>query len=224
MSVNKFIPMNRKLFSLLIITCISAIVITGFRNIPRQVVCFGDSITYGAQVDGHSWVYFLSQEHPDIDFVNAGRSGRKTADKEELLPVLKKYPNANDYLIFLGVNDLKNGNDSMVNSCVANMKWMINEIRKVNSNAKIVILAPTDINLKTINEINIQKKYNSNTKESLYELEEKYQTLAKDEHTRFISLLHVVSKPNYADGLHPNIDGQKEIAKAVWKGLKKIIK
>jgi lysophospholipase L1-like esterase len=38
----------------------------------------------------------------------------------------------------------------------------------------------------------------------------------------FISLLHVVSKSNYADGLHPDIAGQKEIAKAVWTGLKKL--
>lgn len=214
--------MNRKFFSLLIIASISALVITAVRNVPRQIVCFGDSITYGAQVDGHSWVYFLSQEHPDINFVNAGRSGRKTSDKEELLPVLKKYPNANDYLIFLGVNDLKDGNDSMVNSCIENMQWMINEIRKVNSHAKIVILAPSDINLKTMNEINKSKKYNENTKQSLYKLEKRYQELAKAQHLAFISLLHVVSKPNYADGLHPDIAGQNEIANAVWKGLKKL--
>lgn len=214
--------MKKKVFFLLLIAFITAVVITGFRNIHRQVVCFGDSITYGAQVDGHSWVYFLSQDHADVDFVNAGRSGRKTADKEELLPVLKKYPNANDYLIFLGVNDLKNGNDSMVNSCVENMQWMINEIRKVNSEAKIVILAPSDINLQTMNEINKGKKYNENTKQSLYKLEKRYKKLAVEQQINFISLLHVVSKPNYADGLHPNIAGQQEIAKAVWKGLKRI--
>jgi acyl-CoA thioesterase I len=218
----KFIRMNRKFFSRLIITCISAIVITAFRNLPEQVVCFGDSITYGAQVNDHSWVYFLSKEHPDIDFVNAGRSGRKTSDKEELLPVLKKYPNANDYLIFLGVNDLKNGNDSMVNSCIENIQWMINEIRKVNSDAIIVILAPSDINLQMMNEINKSKKYNENTKRSLYKLEKRYKELAKAQHLAFISLLHVVSKPNYADGLHPDIAGQKEIANAVWNGLKKL--
>ncbi len=214
--------MKKKVLSLLIFICVTAVVIPGFRNIGGQVVCFGDSITYGAQVDGHSWVYFLSQEHSDIDFVNAGRSGRKTSDKAELLPVLKKYPDANYYLIFLGVNDLKNGNDSMVNSCVENMKWMINEIRKANNDAKIVILAPSDINLVTMNEINKGKKYNENTKQSLYKLEKKYQELAKAQHTEFISLLHVVSKPNYADGLHPNIAGQKEIANAVWKGLKNL--
>jgi len=214
--------MKKKVFSLLIIMCVTAVVISGFRNIHGQVVCFGDSITYGAQVDGHSWVYFLSQEHPDIDFLNAGRSGRKTSDKKELLPVLTKYPNANYYLIFLGVNDLKNGNASMINSCVENMKWMIKEIRKVNNEAKIIILAPSDINLVTMNEINKAKKYNENTKQSLYKLETRYKELAKAQHTEFISLLHVVSKPNYADGLHPNIAGQKEIANAVWKGLKKL--
>ena len=211
--------MSKKIASLWIITCITAIVISGFRNIHGQVVCFGDSITQG---DGHSWVYFLSQEHLDMDFVNAGRSGRKTADKEELLPVLKKYPDADYYLIFLGVNDLKNGNDSMVNICVNNMQWMINEIKKVNSKAKVVILAPSDINLKTMNEINKGKMYNENTKQSLYKLKKRYKELAEVQHTGFISLLHVVSKPNYADGLHPTMTGQMEIAKAVWNGLKKI--
>lgn len=214
--------MIKKVFSLLIVTCVASLVITGFRNIHGQVVCFGDSITYGARVDGHSWVYFLTQDHPEVDFVNAGRSGRKTADKAELLPVLKKYPNANDYLIFLGVNDLKNGNDSMVISCVENMQWMINEIRKVNNKAKIVILAPSDINLQTMADVNKKKEYNENTKESLYKLEKRYKKLAKDQHLGFISLLHVVSKPNYPDGLHPDVAGQKEIEKAVWKGLNKI--
>ncbi len=214
--------MKKKLFCLLTITCLTAIVIEGFRNIHGQVVCFGDSITYGARVEVHSWVYFLTQDHPGIDFVNQGRSGRKTSDKEELLPVLKKYPHANEYLIFLGVNDLKNGNDSMVTRCVENMQWMINEIRRANNKAKIVILAPSDINLQTMNEINKTKEYNENTKRSLYQLEKRYEELAKAQHAGFISLLHVVSKPNYADGLHPNIAGQKEIERAVWKGLNTI--
>jgi acyl-CoA thioesterase-1 len=214
--------MKRNKIYLLFILFFWAVAATAFKERPEEVVCFGDSITYGALVDGHSWVWYLSQDHSDINFVNAGRSGRKTSDKKELLPVLEKYPNADYYLIFLGVNDLKDGNDSMVNNCVANMRWMIREIRKTSNKAKIVILAPSDINLETMNEINVNKKYNQNTKQSLYKLEKSYQQLAKDEHTEFISLLHAVSNPNYVDGLHPNMDGQKEIARAVWKRLKKL--
>lgn len=216
--------MKRNSFLLLVGFTSLTIMISAFKEKPKQVVCFGDSITYGARVDGHSWVWYLSQQHSDVaDFVNAGRSGRKTSDEKELLPVLEKYPSADYYFIFLGVNDLKDGTDSMVNSCVENMKWMIDAIRKVNDKAQVILLAPTDINLKTMDEVNVKKKYNENTKQSLYKLEKRYKELSKQEHTGFISLLHAVSKPNYADGLHPNEDGQQEIAKTVWKKFKKII-
>jgi acyl-CoA thioesterase I len=207
----------------LIIGLTIAFVAMSFKNtIHGRIVCFGDSITYGALVDGHSWVYFLSQKHSEVNFINAGRSGRKTSDKEELLPVLKRYPSADYYLIFLGVNDLKDGTDSMIDSCIVNMKWMITEIKNSYANANIVILAPTDINLQAMNETNVKKKYNENTKQSLYKLETKYKALAKEEQVGFLSLLHSVSKSNYVDGLHPNIEGQKQIAKAVWIGLNKL--
>ena len=193
-------------------------------GIKGEVVCFGDSITHGAHVNGQSWVYYLSEEHPDVNFIKAGHNGRKTSDKGELLPVLRKYPHADYFLIFLGVNDLKNGNDSLVENCVKNIQWMIDKIKESYKNTKIVIMAPTDINLKTMSPLNVGKKYNENTKRSLVELEQKYKTLAAEDSLGFISLLHAVSPPNYVDGLHPDIKGQKEIAAAVWKGLIKLYK
>jgi acyl-CoA thioesterase-1 len=208
------------LSGLLYLVVFSGMLLRG--NIKSEVVCFGDSITHGARVDGHSWVYFLSKEYKDINFVNEGRNGRKTSDKEEILPVLKKYPDADYFLIFLGVNDLKDGNDDMVCNCISNMKWMINKIRETDKKTKIVILAPTDINLKTMSQLNINKKYNENTKESLVKLEKKYSELAKEDSLGFISLLKTVSPPNYVDGLHPDENGQKQIAADVWKGLKKL--
>jgi lysophospholipase L1-like esterase len=69
--------------------------------------------------------------------------------------------------------------------------------------------------------INIQKKYNKNTRMSLYKLEKRYRHLAMEEKTGFISLLHAVSPSHYVDGLHPDTEGQKQIAAAVWKGLQK---
>ena len=199
------------------------IAMTPGNGIEGTIVCFGDSITHGAKVNGHSWVYFLSKEHKDVNFINAGRNGRKTSDKKELLPVLKKYPDADYYFIFLGVNDLKNGNDSMVNQCVENMEWMINKIKETDKKTKIVILAPTDINLNTMSQLNVNKKYNENTKSSLVKLERKYKELAKEDNLGYISLLKTVSPPNYVDGLHPDEKGQQQIADAVWKGLNKLL-
>jgi lysophospholipase L1-like esterase len=117
------------------------------------------------------------------------------------------------------VNDLKNGTDSMVDKCLENMKWMIDKIKDTNKKTKIVILAPTDINLKTMSSLNVKKKYNENTRSSLIKLEKRYRELAKDQNLGFISLFRTVSPPNYADGLHPNIKGQQQIAAAVWRGL-----
>ena len=205
-----------------IILFFTLIAMTHAGRIQGTVVCFGDSITHGAKVNGHSWVYFLSQEHNDLNFINEGRNGRKTSDKKEILPVLERYPDADYFLVFLGVNDLKNGNDSMVDQCVNNMEWMINKIKETNKKTKIVILAPTDINLNTMSKLNIQKRYNENTRNSLVKLEKKYKQLTKENELGFISLLKTVSPPNYADGLHPDEKGQKEIAKAVWSGLNRL--
>lgn len=36
------------------------------RGIQGTVVCFGDSIAHGAKVNGHSWIYFLSNENIKI--------------------------------------------------------------------------------------------------------------------------------------------------------------
>lgn len=188
-------------------------------GIKSPVVCFGDSITHGAKVNGHSWVYFLSREHKDIVFVNEGRNGRRTSDREELLPVLKKYKRAGTYLIFLGVNDLKNGNDSMVNDCANNMKWMIKKIRRNDRAARIVILAPCRIDLKDMSPLNVKKKYNENTERSLIRLGQRYRKLTQEDSVGFISLLNAVTPGNYVDGLHPNEAGQRELADAVWKGL-----
>jgi acyl-CoA thioesterase-1 len=211
-----------KNFALVTLITAAAVLAMSFKQPPHgKVVCFGDSITFGARADGHSWVSILTADHPgDAEFINEGRSGRKTSQRTELLPVLDKYPDAGCYLIFLGVNDLKDGSDSMVNDCIINMKWMIEQIHNKNPQTKIVILSPTGINLQTMSDVNVQKKYNANTAASLIKLEQRYGALAKELHAGFISLLHAVSPQNYADGLHPNADGQKEIATAVWNGLK----
>jgi acyl-CoA thioesterase I len=217
------IKLKEKIFvSLLFISLLVLPAMSYYGKVYGTVVCFGDSITHGAKVDGHSWVYFLSKNHKNINFVNEGRNGRKTSDKNEILPVLKKYPKADYFLIFLGVNDLKNGNDSMVNNCIENMKWMISKIREANQSTKIVILAPVDISLKTMDTTNVRKKYNENTRTSLVKLEKKYKKLAKEDSLGFISLLKSVTPQNYVDGVHPDEKGQQQIAESIWQGLTKL--
>lgn len=157
-----------------------------------------------------------------LEWLNEGRKGRKTSDKEELLPYLKKHNEVNYVIFFLGVNDLKDGNDSLVNSCVQNMKWMIQKTKEILPDTKIIVVAPCSVNLQSMSELNKSKLYNENTKKSLEKLESAYKKLSEEESVGFISLLNVVSKENFADGLHPNIEGHREIADKIWSYLKSI--
>ncbi len=195
----------------------------GMKLNKEKVVCFGDSITYGAKVNRHSWVYLLNNSQRELHFLNEGRNGRKTSDRGELIPVIKRHRDAGLFLIFLGVNDLKDGNDSLVAACVSNMRWMIGEIRRSLPGAKVVILSPPKINLGAMSALNVGKKYNEKTQTSLIHLEEEYRELALRDSVGFISLLNAVSPENYADGLHPDSAGQEEIAKAVWRGLERYL-
>lgn len=194
-----------------------------------EVVCFGDSITYGALVDGHSWVWQLQREEGSsavqpFHFINAGRSGRKTSDTSELPPVLKAHPAPQVFIFFLGVNDLKDGNDQMVAAAVQNMQWMIRRVKAQAPKAHILLLAPSDINTADMSQINKDKLYNEHTKSALVKLAGAYQRLAKQEHTDFLSLLPVVSEDAYADGLHPNQKGQQQLKSAIWKKIKSYAK
>jgi lysophospholipase L1-like esterase len=201
-------------------------VLMGF-NIQQEkikIVCFGDSITHGAGVEGKGWVEKLSARFDNINFVNAGRNGRKTSDLDELQPVIDGNRDADYFIIMLGVNDLKNGNDSLVANCVRNVDSMLSQIKSEIPSAKVIIASPCNINLETMNEINRKKLYNEATQASLIKLNEEYKKLAERRSAGFIQLYGKVSPENFWDGLHPNEKGHEEIADAVAEFISAMIK
>ncbi len=210
------------ILSLTLIITLSSLIMSAQKS-KYKVVCFGDSITYGAGVEGKGWVEQIANRSENLLMINEGRKGRKTSDKNELLPVLEKYPDADLFLILLGVNDLKNGNDSLVNACVSNIKWMIEEIKSKAPNSKILLMSPCNINLETMSEINKNKKYNENTYNSLIKLEKQYKKLAEEKNIYFLSLFSTVSPQNFLDGLHPDLKGHEEIAERVFQKLNSIL-
>jgi acyl-CoA thioesterase I len=192
--------------------------------IKGKVLCFGDSITHGAGSEENGWVEQINKKSDSVTFINAGRNGRKTSDKKQLLPILKKYQDIDYVLFLLGVNDLKDGNDSMVETCVNNMQWMIDRVREKNKNIKIVIMAPCSLSFEKMSELNKKKKYNTNTEKSLIKLGAKYKELAAKNSAWFIDLFNTVSLKNFLDGVHPNTKGYKQISDVVWKRLNEIFK
>ncbi|RKX33277.1 MAG: hypothetical protein DRP64_21050, partial [Verrucomicrobia bacterium] len=167
----------------------------------KRVLCFGDSITAGGQ-----WVAEVGT-HEFIETINAGRPGRKAAQaKKELAVYLDQYPDLDKIILFLGVNDLPardtRPGDVKVASCVANMSAAIDLALTRFKPEGIILVAPCNVNPDTMNAMNRKKGYHV-TPPLLVKIECDYKALAKEKGVLFLSLLNVVSKGNYMDGLHP---------------------
>ncbi|MCM8527847.1 MAG: GDSL-type esterase/lipase family protein [Lentisphaeraceae bacterium] len=183
----------------------------------EKVLCFGDSITH----DG-KWLQMVT-EKTSYEFINCGRSGRRVSQAyKELLPYLKKYTGSK-IIILLGVNDLpardRRPDKVKVDSCVEGMKEVVNELLKGYKPENIILLGPCKVNPKTMSSVNLKKGYHV-INEMLKDLNQKYSELAQKKGIKFYSLENVVSPENLPDGLHPDENGDKEIANFIINFLK----
>ena len=187
---------------------------------PERILCYGDSITHKGR-----WVAEVGS-HPGIEMINAGRSGRRASQAlDQLKPYLEKHKKLDRIILFLGVNDLPardpRPGDVKVDACVKNMSAAIDLALKHVKKAKdLILIAPCTVNPDTMNEVNKKKGYHI-CGPLLASMEKKYQALAKEKGISFLSLLNVVSKENFKDGLHPNAAGDKEIAQVIAVFLSK---
>ena len=184
---------------------------------PQRILCYGDSIT-----DTGTWVKTVD-EHESFVAINAGRSGRKASQAVKALkPYLEQHGDLDAIILFLGVNDLpardKRPGDVKVATCVADMSDAIDLAMTRFQPEDIILVAPCNVNPKTMAARNRRKGYHI-TPPLLAELEKEYKALAEKKGVRFLSLLDVVSPGNFYDGLHPNEDGDAEIAEAVLSFL-----
>jgi len=187
---------------------------------PQRILCYGDSITAGGK-----WVTTVGA-HESFVMINAGRNGRKAARaKKDLIPYLEKHSNLDKIIIFLGVNDLpardKRPGDVKVAGCISNISEAIDLAMTRFQSKEIILVAPCNVNPDTMSTQNRTKGYHV-TPPLLAKLEKGYKALAAKKGIRFVSLLNVVSKENYKDGLHPNKTGDAEIAKAILSSLTKM--
>jgi lysophospholipase L1-like esterase len=196
---------------------IALIGLLGNVNAADQVVlCYGDSIT--AAKGG--WVSKVGQVE-GIQTLNAGIGGRRAVNaKVELEKYLERYKGqkVDRVLMVLGVNDLpardKRPGNEKVAICVKGMTEAVDLALTRFKPEQITLIAPSGVNSNAMSKTNLGKGYQI-VQPLLEQLEVQYRDLAKKKGIRFFSLLNVVSKENYTDGLHPNDAGHAQIAKAV---------
>lgn len=206
---------------------------------PQTVLCIGDSITAADR----SWAALVGN-HPQIDSITAGKGGRQTgAAAETFQHALDAGHSFDRVVFFLGVNNLP-GRDPRPPEqkraiCVQDMGRAIDMALEKLKPGDVILVAPCSVNATLMRqpcetdvpttkrrERNVQKGYDI-CQPMLEQLEADYRTLAAAKGVRFVSLLKVVSPENLPDGLHPNDEGQRQIAAVMepflidtWKGGK----
>ena len=206
-----------KLKYLITLILLFTLTITANAEGKKKVLCFGDSIT-----DFGLWVAEVGTLD-EFETINAGVSGRRASQAvEALTDYLDKYKELDLIIMFLGVNDLpardKRPGIVKVDGCVLNMNEAIDTALTRFKPEDIILVAPCDVNPDIMNDVNKEKGYDI-TSPLLLEMERQYKMLAEEKGVEFFSLYNVVSKENYKDGLHPNKEGDAEIAEAVKEYL-----
>ena len=196
-------------------------------NAQEKVLCFGDSITFGTHIEGKytkdiSWVSILQEKSKGkLECINAGRSGRKACQWQEMLKYTQKYKEVDRVIIFLGVNDLRKSTEEVLNNCVKSVDEMVKLSRKAyGENVKILILGSPGLLIGHVSANFHKQGFDANEQKMLDRLRGLYAAYAKENKCGFLDLWEVISPENYHDGLHPTVKGQEQMADVILKKMK----
>lgn len=175
----------------------------------KTVLVMGDSLTEGYRLGKEeAYPYLMEQEfkkkHPDIKIINGGISGSTSASAPKRLEwYLRAKPDI--MILALGANDGLRG--LKVEETEKNLDQVIVKAKKLGIQ---IILAG----------MRMPPNYG---KEYTQRFDAMFPALAKKHNLKFIPFIleDVAAKPalNLPDGIHPNPDGHKVIAKNVMKYL-----
>lgn len=174
---------------------------------PKTILFFGDSITagYGLSMEdaypAHVQTY-LGKKGLDVKVVNAGLSGETSAGGLSRIDWILRQP-IDVFVLELGANDGLRG--LPLDQTRSNLQAIIDKVKAKNNDVKIVLagmMVPP----------NLGKEYTN-------EFKNIYPDLAKKNKATLIPFLLAGvagdDKLNIADGIHPNIEGHKIVAKTV---------
>ena len=207
----------------------------------KNIIFFGDSITYGFLTKGYSWVGFIKDNYDFNNVINAGISDYRVStydDKNKWLTdtIISHANEKYDYVIMQGgINDVlyntplgkisnsKDENNFDINTFAGGLESYIYNAKKYFKDAKIGYIITyytpnyTERGLKwSYDDYN---KYILMTKEILDKWNIKYLDLFNEEYS---NILKVDTKKYLPDNLHLNYEGYKIIYPYIYDFIKSI--
>lgn len=199
----------------------------------KNILVFGDSITYGKSDAEGGWVArlrsFLEQKDPDTKVYNLGIPGDTTADlllrfSAETRARLRE--DSETMIIFaIGINDscfIHSQNGLAVNpkQFQSNLSQLVEQAKVFSSNIIFIGLTPVDESKTAPDSWNADKSYRN---ESIAAFDRIIKTACTEREIPFIETWEKFKNLDYrkllSDGLHPNTEGHKLIFETVKEAV-----
>lgn len=198
----------------------------------KNILCFGDSNTYGYTPDTHTrydyntrWTGILDKAVQKYGYhvIEEGLCGRTTIFSDniypgrngsEALPLLLKNNYPLEYItIMLGTNDCKTKLNTTSEIIGEGIEILVNQVKIFDSNTKILLISPILL-ADGVWEKGYDEEFDQNSVEVSKQLKSTYKTIADKYDCMFLAASDYAF-PDESDREHMNIEGHKALAEAV---------
>lgn len=194
----------------------------------KKILCYGDSNTYGFIPENcrryeknERWSGILSEIlSNEYEIVEEGMNNRtgffrnpeglKQSGGEYLSIYLQNHKDFDICILNLGTNDSQIFYELTPQICKNGLESLINSIREVNPNTKIIIIPPVKITPNILNS-GFSLMFNKNSIEKIQAVFPVFEQVAKENNCLYYDFNNIVS-PSETDGLHYTKDSHKSIA------------
>ena len=206
----------------------------------KQILCFGDSNTWG--YDGESgerlpfkvrWTGRLQKayEGKDVRIIEEGLCGRTTVVEDPfrqgrrgtaLLPTLLETHHPVDLVVLmLGTNDCKTIFGASAEVIGRGIQCLLDQIQTFASQTDVLLISPIYLGEKVWQE-GYDQEFSRDSVQVSRDLEKVYQRIADEKHVEFMRAASYVSCCA-ADQEHMNAAGHQIFAKAVYEKLENLV-
>lgn len=205
----------------------------------KQILCFGDSNTYGLipkttdRYDWNTrWTGIIGEKlvNKGYRIIEEGLCGRTTIFDDplrigrrgtELLPViLETHKPVDIVILMLGTNDCKSFYDASASVIGLGMKKLIGQVRNAAPKAKILLISPIHLGDDIWDGYDLE--FNADSVKTSKNIGSVYKRIADEEQIDYLAASDY-ALPSKEDREHLNQDGHKALARAIVNQLEQMI-